>query len=76
MTDAFVADWTPSEKAFMTAKITFEDVEEDKTRCTAQALHWSVSDREEHEQMGFYHGWGESFERYEAVVLQLKASVQ
>lgn len=74
-TDAFVEDWTPSEHAFMTVKVTFEDLD-GKTVCTAQALHWSAADRAAHEQMGFHQGWGESFERFAAVVTQMKGNAR
>lgn len=57
-TDAYTDAWTPSEKLFMTAVLTFED-EGGKTRYTARALHWSVADREAHEKMGFHEGWGQ-----------------
>lgn len=29
-----------------------------KTRYTARVRHWSVTDREAHERMGFHEGWG------------------
>ncbi len=56
-TNAYTKAWEPSEKPFMTVVLTFED-EGGKTRYTARALHWSVADRETHEQMGFHQGWG------------------
>lgn len=57
-TDAFVAAWTPSEHPFMTVILTFEDLGGGKTRYTARVRHWTVADRERHEQMGFHQGWG------------------
>lgn len=57
-TDAYTKAWEPSEKPFMTVILTFEDLG-GKTRYTARVLHWSVADREEHERMGFYQGWGQ-----------------
>jgi len=42
----------------MTVILTFED-EGGKTRYTARVRHWTVADREEHEKMGFYQGWGQ-----------------
>lgn len=69
-TDAFAAGWTPTERAFMTAVMTFDD-ENGKTRYTARALHWSAKDREEHEQMGFHDGWGQSADRFETMVARL-----
>jgi uncharacterized protein YndB with AHSA1/START domain len=56
-TDAFVRAWEPSEKPFMVGIITFED-HNGGTRYTARVQHWSVADREAHEQMGFHQGWG------------------
>jgi uncharacterized protein YndB with AHSA1/START domain len=56
-TNAYTRAWEPSEKPFMTVVLTFED-EDGKTRYTARALHWTVADRQAHEQMGFHEGWG------------------
>jgi uncharacterized protein YndB with AHSA1/START domain len=56
-TDAYTKAWEPSEKPFMTVALTFQD-EGGKTRYTARVLHWSIADRETHEQMGFHQGWG------------------
>lgn len=56
-TDAYTNAWTPSEKPFMTGIITFEP-EGDSTRYTARVRHWTKTDRDAHEQMGFHEGWG------------------
>lgn len=56
-TDAFTSAWVPSQKAFFTGVLTFEN-EAGKTRYTARARHWSEEDCAAHEQMGFYTGWG------------------
>ncbi len=56
-TDAYTSAWKPSDKPFMTVTVTFEE-EAGKTRYTARARHWTVADREQHEQMGFHVGWG------------------
>ena len=56
-TDAYTSAWVPSQKPFMTVTVTFENVR-GKTRYTARVRHWSVADREAHEKMGFYEGWG------------------
>jgi uncharacterized protein YndB with AHSA1/START domain len=58
-TDAFTAAWEPSEKPFMLAIVTFEDLGDGKTRYTACVRHWTAEDREEHEKMGFHAGWGQ-----------------
>jgi uncharacterized protein YndB with AHSA1/START domain len=56
-TNAYTSAWEPAEKPFMTVVLTFAD-EDGKTRYTARVLHWTVADRETHEQMGFHAGWG------------------
>ncbi|HBK06152.1 MAG TPA: polyketide cyclase [Acetobacteraceae bacterium] len=66
-TDAFVAAWEPSPKPFMTVILTFED-EGSKTRYTARVRHWTVADREMHEQMGFHQGWGICADQLAALV--------
>ena len=58
VTDAFTEAWAPSEKPFMTVILTFEDLGEGRTKYVARARHWSVVDRETHEQMGLLEGWG------------------
>lgn len=63
-TDAYVDAWTPSPKPFMTAILTFEE-EDGKTRYTACVRHWTAADREEHEKMGFYEGWGKATDQLE-----------
>ena len=64
MTDAYVKAWEPSEKPFITIELTFA-VEDGKTRYTARVLHWSVADRQQHEQMGFHQGWGQCTDQLE-----------
>ncbi len=66
-TDAFTRAWVPSEKPFMTAILTFEDAGEGQTLYTARVRHWTVADREAHEKMGFYHGWGIATDQLEAL---------
>src|SRR5580704_11542114 len=56
--DAYTKAWEPSDKPFMTVILTFEDVG-GKTKYTARVRHWTVADRERHEQMGFHRGWGQ-----------------
>lgn len=57
-TDAFTETWKPSAKPFMVGIVTFEDLGGGKTRYRAVARHWTVEDRDNHEQMGFHEGWG------------------
>jgi uncharacterized protein YndB with AHSA1/START domain len=69
-TDAYVDAWTPSEKPFMTAILTFEP-ENGKTRYTAQIWHWSAADREAHEKMGVHEGWSKATDQLSALVANL-----
>jgi uncharacterized protein YndB with AHSA1/START domain len=66
-TDAFEPGWKPSSAAFFTAVTTFDE-HRGKTKFTVRALHWTVANREKHERMGFYQGWGESLERLVSLV--------
>ncbi|AZD09974.1 putative glutathione S-transferase-related transmembrane protein [Pseudomonas chlororaphis] len=66
-TDAFLPGWIPSGKAFMSAEVTFDDLD-GKTLYTARAMHWSEEDRQAHEAMGFHEGWGQSLDRLESLV--------
>lgn len=59
VTDAFTTSWEPSEKPFMIFIVTFDDIGDGKTRYTARVRHWTTEDREAHEKMGFYEGWGQ-----------------
>ena len=48
--------WKPVEEM---ATISYlQGDEHGKTRYTARVRHWTVADREAHEQMGFLQGWG------------------
>ncbi len=67
ITDAYTKAWEPSEKPFMTLILTFEDLG-GKTKYTARALHWTVADREAHENMGFHQGWGIATDQLTALV--------
>ena len=67
-TDAFGLGWVPSNRAFMTVVVTFEDAQQGKTQYTARAWHWNAADCLAHEEMGFHRGWGESLDRLVALV--------
>lgn len=71
ITDAYGAAWKPSEKPFMTVILTFEDLGARKTRYTALVRHWTVADREAHEQMGFHTGWGQCADQLTALVAKI-----
>ena len=66
-TDAFTEGFAPSQKAFMVGTIELAD-EAGKTRYTATVRHWTKEDREAHEKMGFYEGWGAATDQLEAFV--------
>ena len=66
-TDAFRPGWIPSGKPFMTAEVTFDEVD-GKTLYTARAMHWNQEDRQAHEAMGFHDGWGQSLDRLVTLV--------
>ncbi|KQS72598.1 polyketide cyclase [Rhizobium sp. Leaf371] len=69
-TDAYIHAWTPSEKPFMTGIITFEP-EDGGTRYTARVRHWTKTDRDAHEQMGFHEGWGQCADQLAALAATL-----
>lgn len=69
-TDAYTSAWVPSAKPFFTGILTFED-EGGKTRYTVRARHWSVEDRQAHEEMGFHKGWGIATDQLAALAAKL-----
>lgn len=62
-TDAFTAGWKPTAKPFFVGIVTFEDLGGGKTRYTALARHWTMEDKQAHEQMGFHEGWGQCLDQ-------------
>jgi len=56
-TDAMVGGWRLAEQPFMTAIITLQD-HPMGTDYVAQVMHKNRTDRNQHEEMGFYDGWG------------------
>ncbi len=69
-TDAYSSAWEPSAKPFMTVILTFEDLG-GQTKYTATVRHWSVEDRESHENMGFHAGWATCTEQLASLVESL-----
>lgn len=69
-TDAYTKAWEPSEKPFMTVILTFEN-EGGGTRYTARVRHWTVADREAHEEMGFHEGWGQCADQLAELVTRM-----
>lgn len=70
-TDAYLRDWEPSAKPFITVVLTFEPVDDQTTRYTARVRHWTAADREHHEKMGFHQGWGRCADQLTALVESL-----
>jgi len=56
-TNSLVAGWRPAEHPFMTAEITFAD-HPGGTEYVSRVMHGTRADRDSHEQLGFYDGWG------------------
>jgi uncharacterized protein YndB with AHSA1/START domain len=56
-TDALHGGWRPAAQSFMTAIITLRDHPQG-TAYTACVLHKNGADRDAHERMGFFDGWG------------------
>lgn len=70
LTDAYTEAWLPSEKPFMTAILTFDDLD-GSTRYIARVRHWTVADREAHEKMGFHEGWAKATDQLAELVASL-----
>ncbi len=70
-TDAFIGDWVPSGKPFMTSIITFHDLGDGTTRYRAIARHWNAEDAKMHEEIGFHEGWGKAADQLEELAKTL-----
>ena len=69
-TDALLPGYRPSEKPFFTAVIALETVG-NGTRYTATAIHRDEAGRKQHEDMGFYQGWGTCLDQLVAYTKKL-----
>ncbi len=70
-TDAFKPGWIPSDRAFITSHVDFEDAGQGRTNYTWRALHWSEETLKEHEAMGFHEGWGKAADQLEELAKTL-----
>jgi uncharacterized protein YndB with AHSA1/START domain len=70
-TDAYSEGWKPAPDPFMTAIVLFEDAGNGETTYTAIARHRSEESRKNHEDMGFFDGWGTVAEQLEAYAQSL-----
>lgn len=57
-TDAYAEGWKPAPEPFMTAILLLADAPEGGTTYTAIARHRTPEINKQHEEMGFYDGWG------------------
>jgi uncharacterized protein YndB with AHSA1/START domain len=73
-TNALVGGWRPAEHPFMTAIITLKDHPQG-TEYHAHVMHKSNADRNMHEKLGFYDGWGTVIEQLAALVEPRSAPV-
>jgi uncharacterized protein YndB with AHSA1/START domain len=64
-TDALEPGFRPSEKPFFTAIVQFE-AHGKGTKYTAIAVHKNQEGRKQHEDMGFFDGWGKTIDQLEA----------
>ena len=69
-TDAYTEGWKPAPEPFMTAILDLAD-EGEGTRYTATARHRSAETCRQHEEMGFYTGWGIVADQLEAYAASL-----
>lgn len=73
-TTALAGAWRPVETAFaITAVIEMTD-HPDGTEYVATAMHRSAADRDEHETLGFYDGWGTVTQQLASLVERLDTS--
>lgn len=72
-TDAYrdAETWTPGDKPFLTAIVTFADDGAGGTVYEARVRHWSLEDRDTHAAMGFEPGWTAAARQLEAVAKSL-----
>ena len=56
-TNALLGGWRPAENPFITAIITLED-HPDGTEYVSYVMHKDRADRDTHEELGFFDGWG------------------
>ena len=66
-TNALTAGWRPAEQPFMTAIITLQD-HPSGTQYAAHVMHKTRGDRDRHEKLGFFDGWGTVIEQLAARV--------
>lgn len=71
VTDAYTKGWVPAEKPFMTGIVELQEMDAEQTHYKAIARHWCTQDKETHEAMGFYDGWGAATDQLEELLTRL-----
>ena len=69
-TDAFKPGWIPTGNLMFVATLKFSDVD-GGTKYDVTAHHWSAEKAKEHEDMGFYPGWGAATDQLEELAKTL-----
>jgi uncharacterized protein YndB with AHSA1/START domain len=69
-TDALLPGYRPSLNPFFTAVVTLEPRGEG-TRYTAIAIHRDAATRQQHEDMGFHEGWGQTLDQLVALAKKM-----
>lgn len=70
-TDTYTEGWKPAPDPFLTSILILEDNADGGTRYTAIARHRSPEARKQHEEMGFFDGWGIVADQLDAYALGL-----
>lgn len=70
-TDTYTEGWKPAPDPFLTSILILEDDAGGGTRYTAIARHRSPETRKQHEDMGFFDGWGIVADQLDAYALGL-----
>ncbi len=69
-TDAFKPGWIPTGNMMFVATLNFSDID-GGTKYDVSARHWSAEKAKEHEDMGFYPGWGAATDQLEELAKTL-----
>lgn len=70
MTECLTAGYRPTGSSFMTARVTMTP-EGAGTAYRAHAMHAKAEDRDTHEKMGFFDGWGTVIRQLEEIAVTL-----
>ena len=73
-TNLLLEDWTPNTPQMfsLTATVLFEDAGEGRCRYTAICKHVDAAGQDQHDRMGFHHGWGMATDQLVALAQTLQ----